>query len=104
MIDHSRDEVDKALADLATLAVARLAHEMNTARTPKDRIAAANSILDRLGYGRTTRAQADQAEREVRNALAAALGEDAESVTELGRPARDEPQEIEFTRLRDGQV
>lgn len=66
------DDVDAALADLALSAVSTLSMEMRTARASKDKIAAANSILDRLGYGRTTRAQAEVADREIRNALAAA--------------------------------
>lgn len=63
------DPVDDALGDLALSAVATLANVMHTASQNKDRIAAANSILDRLGYGRATRAQAEVADREIRNAL-----------------------------------
>lgn len=65
------DPVDQALADLALMAVSTLKQQMVAAKQPKDKIAAANSILDRLGYGRTTRAQADQADREIRSALEA---------------------------------
>lgn len=71
--DGPQDEVDLALADLAIAAVHRLHTEMNTARNSKDRIAAANSILDRVGYSRTPRAQADVADKEIRSALKAAL-------------------------------
>lgn len=67
--------VDTKLAGLAIDAVDTLRLEMRTAPQSKDRIAAANSILDRLGYGRTTRAQADQADREIRNALEAVESE-----------------------------
>lgn len=65
------DPVDSALADLALAAVSRLKQEMNVAKQSKDRIAAANSILDRLGYGRATRAQAEVADAEIRRALEA---------------------------------
>lgn len=64
--------IDAALSDLAMAAVARLATEMHTARTSKERIAAANSILDRTGYGRSTRAQSDVADDSIRRALEAA--------------------------------
>lgn len=63
------NEIDQRLADLALSAVATLAREMHGAGASKDRIAAANSILDRLGYGRTTRVQKDLADQEIRNAL-----------------------------------
>ena len=65
-------KVDAALSDLALSAVSTLNAEMRTAPQAKDRIAAANSILDRLGYGRTTRVQADAADREIATALEAA--------------------------------
>lgn len=65
--------VDAALADLALVAVARLRIEMTTAKNSKDRIAAANSILDRLGYSRTPRVQAEVADREIQRAMEAAL-------------------------------
>lgn len=65
--------VDAALADLALVAVARLRMEMTTAKNSKDRIAAANSILDRLGFSRTQRAQAEVADREIQRALEAAM-------------------------------
>lgn len=73
MTEHG-DEVDLALSELALSAVARLHVEMNAAKASKDRIAAANSILDRLGYGRATRAQADVADGEIRRALEAVAG------------------------------
>lgn len=69
---ENTDHVDIALADLALAAVGALSREMLAAKASKDRIAAANSILDRLGYGRTTRVQADVADDEIRNALEAA--------------------------------
>lgn len=65
--------VDAALADLALVAVSRLRIEMTTAKNSKDRIAAANSILDRLGYSRTPRVQAEVADREIQRAMEAAL-------------------------------
>lgn len=67
--DALTPQVDQALADLALSAVATLHSEMRAAPQSKDRIAAANSILDRLGYGRTTRVQADVADREIARAL-----------------------------------
>lgn len=78
MIDPIDDDaslttkVDAALSDLALSAVSTLNAEMRAAPQAKDRIAAANSILDRLGYGRTTRVQADAADREIATALEAA--------------------------------
>lgn len=61
--------MDAALADLALSAVQRLAIEMNTAKNARDRITAANSVLDRLGFGRATRAQQEVADAEIRDAL-----------------------------------
>ena len=98
-------DVDAALADLALVAVARLQIEMSTAKNPRDRIAAANSILDRLGFSRTTRAQADTADREIRRAIGAALkGTVSESTAkQLGAMAaekedRERPKEKKLTR------
>lgn len=97
--------VDAALADLALLAVARLQVEMSNAKNSRDRIAAANSILDRLGFSRTTRAQADVADREIRNALGAALRGKISDATkkQLGELAeenaeRSKPKEKKLTR------
>jgi hypothetical protein len=42
------------LAELVDPAIATLAREMATAQSSKDRMAAANSILDRAGWGRVT--------------------------------------------------
>lgn len=67
-------DVDRKLAKLAGSAIATLATEMVNSPQAKDRIAAANSILDRVGFGRTTRAQADAADEEIRNALDEAAG------------------------------
>lgn len=72
-MNDSPRSVDAALADLAMVAVARLQTEMSTAKNSKDRIAAANSILDRVGFSRTPRVQADAADQELRSALNAAL-------------------------------
>lgn len=69
MSDMPTGGVDAALADLALSAVQRLAIEMGTAKNARDRISAANSILDRLGYGRATRTQQEVADAEIRNAL-----------------------------------
>lgn len=77
------DSVDRALGDLALEAVQTLRIQMLSAKQAKDKIAAANSILDRLGYGRATRAQAEVADKDIRNALEAA----AKSLEEDKRPA-----------------
>lgn len=102
-------DVDSALADLALTAVARLAAEMNAAPSSKDRIAAANSILDRLGYGRATRAQAEVADREIRNALEAAVGEFLETPKGIAQEqdkeqGRHSPAPVKTLRLSDRQV
>lgn len=92
------DEVDGALAELALRAIDTLGTEMEYAPQSKDRIAAANSILDRLGYGRTTRAQADQADREIRRALEAVAKSapkaiaQAQAQTEKSAPPADRKQ------------
>lgn len=83
-IEPSVGEVDAALADLALSAVKRLANEMTLAESSRDRIAAANSILDRLGYGRSTRAQAEVADVEIRNALKTVLSQTAKGRKALG--------------------
>lgn len=49
------------LAELAAPAIATLANEMVKADRSADRQRAANSILDRAGYGRTTRIEAADA-------------------------------------------
>lgn len=92
------DPVDAALADLALSAVNRLHIEMGTARASKDRIAAANSILDRLGYGRTTRAQADVADQEIKRALQSVAKEideetEARQIEEAKRAAKEMQEE-----------
>lgn len=99
MIDHIDDDaslttkVDAALSDLALSAVSTLNAEMRSAPQAKDRIAAANSILDRLGYGRTTRVQADAADREIATALeAAAKAAAPKSGPKALRPAQN-PQD-----------
>lgn len=74
MSDVPVGAVDAALADLALSAVQRLAIEMGTAKNARDRISAANSILDRLGYGRATRTQQEVADAEIRNALQKVVG------------------------------
>lgn len=66
--------IDRKLAQLAGSAISTLATEMVNATASKDRIAAANSILDRVGFGRTTRAQADAADEEIRQLLDDAAG------------------------------
>lgn len=49
------------LAELVDPAIATLAREMAGADKSRDRQAAANSILDRSGYGRATKIEADDA-------------------------------------------
>ena len=94
-------DVDSALADLALHAVARLAREMETARNPKDRIAAANSVLDRLGYGRSTRVQSDVADREIRNAIAAAVREVGDSPEEVANAIAQASHDIPDDKAPD---
>lgn len=86
------DNIDRNLADLAEVAVATLATEMRTARNSKDRQAAANSILDRIGFGRSTRVQSDVADGEIRNALEAASST-AASLARSTPQTQDAPDE-----------
>lgn len=93
--DDGQDQVDAALSGLAVTAVAVLRQEMSTAKSSKDRIAAANSILDRLGYGRTTRTQADTADRDIRNALEVAKRAQEEADAANARKAIEQPRNAE---------
>lgn len=63
------DAADSLLADLVALALARLQVEMTTAKNSRDRIAAANSILDRAGISRTPRANAQAADEQILRAI-----------------------------------
>jgi hypothetical protein len=45
------------LLELVDPAIATLAREMTSAKSSKDRMAAANSILDRAGYGRVSQVE-----------------------------------------------
>ena len=65
---------DVALTDLVNEAIAVLRDEMAHAELSKDRIAAANSVLDRAGYGRATKVMTERADQEILKALEAALG------------------------------
>lgn len=111
MIDPIDDDaslttkVDAALSDLALSAVSTLNAEMRAAPQAKDRIAAANSILDRLGYGRTTRVQADAADREIATALeAAAKAAAPKSGPKALRPAQNPQAEASADPQADPQA
>lgn len=55
---QARDKAKLRLAELVDPAIATLAREMATAETSADRQRAANSILDRAGWGRVTTIEA----------------------------------------------
>lgn len=87
------------LAELVDPAIATLAREMATASTPKDRLAAANSILDRTGYGRSQKVEGVDA----RTLLLERLLELADSYDEGVRgvirdaTADDDDEDVDFT-------
>ena len=54
---QARNKAKLRLAELVDPAIATLAREMTTATSSKDRMAAANSILDRAGWGRVSQVE-----------------------------------------------
>jgi hypothetical protein len=69
MIPQARNKAKLRLAELVDPAIGTLAREMATAQSSKDRMAAANSILDRAGWGRVSNVEVGDA----RDALIARL-------------------------------
>lgn len=64
------------LAALADPAVERLAHELEHAEESRDRLAAANSILDRAGYGRSQTVTTEDARELLLQRLLEAQGDE----------------------------
>lgn len=74
---QARQAAQLRLAALVDPAIATLEQEMDTAEESRDRLAAANSILDRAGYGRSQQITSEDA----RSMLVARLME-AQEVTD----------------------
>lgn len=80
---QNRDKARLRLASLVDPAIATLAKEMVNANTSRARQSAANSILDRAGWGRVTKVEAVDARQillqrlhELREAAEESLGRD----------------------------
>jgi len=61
MTGHARRKAKLRLQELVDPAIATLAREMTSAASSKDRMAAANSILDRAGWGRISQVEVGDA-------------------------------------------
>ena len=60
-VGHNRRAAQLRLAELVDPAIATLGREMKAADTSSDRQRAANSVLDRTGFGRATKVETDDA-------------------------------------------
>jgi len=81
------------LAELVDPAISRLAEEMEEAEKSADRIKAANSILDRAGWGRIQKVETAEAKDMLRDRLAAMRKKSEESENVALGDFQDEPEE-----------